>query len=146
MKSFLYCIVVAVAFSACTTINKSMKEPNVLVNLDKEDFELSEQVSATATTTRILGIDFQRIFTKRSGSINQSNVLNINYTSIPVIGNILKDKASSYALYELMYQNEGYDVIFYPQYESKSIKPFLGVGFILNITEVKTTARLGKLK
>ncbi|WKK77846.2 hypothetical protein QYS49_12645 [Marivirga salinae] len=124
-----------------------MKEPNVLVKLEKDDFELSDQVSASAKTIRFLGIDFQRIFMKRTGSINNtSNVLNINYASIPVIGKVLTDKASSYALYELMYQNEGYDVIFYPQYEIKTTKPFLGLGFILNITEVKTKARLGKLK
>jgi hypothetical protein len=45
-----------------------------------------------------------------------------------------------------MFTNPGYDVIFYPQYETKISKPALGLGFIVKITKVKTTARLGKLK
>ena len=44
-----------------------------------------------------------------------------------------------------MSQNKGYDVVFYPQYETKVQKPALGIGFITKITTVKTTARLGKL-
>jgi hypothetical protein len=41
--------------------------------------------------------------------------------------------------------NPGYDVVFYPQYETKVFKPVVGIGFIVTITSVKTTARLGKL-
>jgi hypothetical protein len=44
-----------------------------------------------------------------------------------------------------MYTNPGYDVIFYPQYETIISKPLL-LGCIVKITKVKTTARLGKLK
>jgi hypothetical protein len=65
--------------------------------------------------------------------------------SLPVVGNVLGDKTSNYALYELMNNNPGYDVIFYPQYEVKVVKPIIGIGFLTKITTVKTTARLGKL-
>lgn len=44
-----------------------------------------------------------------------------------------------------MDNNPGYDVIFYPQYETKVVKNILGLGFLSKITTVKTTARLGKL-
>jgi hypothetical protein len=44
-----------------------------------------------------------------------------------------------------MSSNPGYDVVFYPQFETKVVKPFLGLGFLTKITTVKTTARLGKL-
>jgi len=69
----------------------------------------------------------------------------ISLASIPVVGNMVADKTANYALYELMSGNPGYDVVFYPQYETKVFKPILGIGFFTTITTVKTTARLGKL-
>ena len=41
--------------------------------------------------------------------------------------------------------NKGNDVILYPQYETKVVKP-IGIEFIFKTTTVKATARLGKLK
>jgi len=58
----------------------------------------------------------------------------------------MSNRTANYSLYELMYQNPGYDVVFYPQYETVKNKPFLGLGFLYNKTTVRTTARLGKLK
>lgn len=90
-------------------------------------FILSEQVSAEATTKNIFGIDWSRLFHQETGSIKKSSALTINFASMPVVGNVVKDQTSNYALYELMNNNPGYDVIYYPQY-------------------VKVTARLGKLE
>lgn len=132
-----------VAMSSCSSYNHSMREPNSRVTFTKADFELSDQVSAEAQTVKVFGIDFPRLFTKKTGNVEGSG--SISASSIPVIGNMLADRTSDYALYELMQQNEGYDVIFYPQYEKKVFKPVLGIGFITKITNVKTTARLGKL-
>lgn len=131
-------------FSSCSTYNTTMREPNVLVELEKDDFSLSEQVSAEAKSTKIIGIDFERLFTKRTGTI-KGGASGISLASLPVIGNLLNDKTSNYALYELMNNNKGFDVIFYPQYQTKVVKPILGIGFLLKTTTVKTTARLGKL-
>jgi len=132
-------------FSSCTTLNHSMREPNTRVNLNKSDFVLSDQVSAEAKCIKIIGIDFERIFMKKTGNIEGGGASNISIASIPVVGNLVADKTTSYSLYELMNKNPGYDVVFYPQYETKVIKPILGIGFITKITTVKTTARLGKL-
>jgi hypothetical protein len=137
-------VAVIVAFSSCTTLNHSMREPNTRVNLNKSDFSLSEQVSAEATCTKIIGIDFKRLFTKETGTI-EGGALSVSLASIPVIGTIVADRTANYALYNLMNANPGYDVVFYPQYETKVIKPILGIGFLTTITKVKTTARLGKL-
>jgi spermidine/putrescine-binding protein len=145
LKSFLVIGIVISTFSSCTTLNHSMREPNTRVNLNKSDFTLSDQVTATATTTKILGIDFARLFTKKTGVVENGGVAAISLASIPVIGNLIFDKTSNYSLYELMTSNPGYDVVFYPQYETKVLKPVLGIGFITKITTVKTTARLGKL-
>lgn len=147
-KTFNYIIGIAVftmSLSSCTTINKSMKHPNVRVELNKNDFTLSDQVSAEAKSTRIVGIDFERLFTQKTGNISGGST-SISLASLPVVGEFLTDKTSNYALYDLMNSNPGYDVVFYPQYEIKVVKPFLGIGFITTITTAKTTARLGKLK
>jgi hypothetical protein len=137
-------VAVIVTFSSCTTLNHSMREPNTRLNLNKSDFSLSEQVTAEATCTKIIGIDFKRLFTKETGTV-ESGALSVSLASIPVIGTYVADRTANYALYNLMTANPGYDVVFYPQYETKVIKPILGIGFITTITKVKTTARLGKL-
>lgn len=137
-------LAVVAVMSSCTSLNKTMREPNVRVELTKSDFTLSEQFSAEAQSTKIIGIDFARFFMKETGTIEGGSMA-ISLASLPVIGNVLTDKTSNYALYELMNSNQGYDVIFYPQYETKVVKPLLGIGFLTTITTVKATARLGKL-
>jgi len=138
-------VAVITTFASCTTLNRSMREPNTRVNLNKSDFSLSEQVSAEATSTKIFGIDFARIFMSKTGAVD-NGAASISLANIPVVGSLLSpDKTTNYALYNLMSSNPGYDVVFYPQYETKVFKPVLGIGLITKITKVKTTARLGKL-
>ena len=130
--------------TSCSSISTVMKEPTAAVKFTKSDFTLSDQVTAEATTVKVLGIDWARLFSKKEGNINDGSA-SINVANIPVIGNFVADKTKNYALYNLMNQNAGYDVVFYPSYETKNNKPFLGLGFIVKITKVKATARLGKL-
>jgi hypothetical protein len=137
-------LVVLLTASACTSLNRSMREPTSAVKFTRNDFSLSQQVTAEATTITILGIDWIRLFSKKTGNINDGS-LSISVANIPVVGSLVSDKTKNYALYNLMNQNSGYDVVFYPQYETKVIKPFLGIGLIAKITTVKATARLGKL-
>jgi hypothetical protein len=137
-------VAIIICFSNCTTLNKTMREPNVKLNLNKNDFTLSDQFESEATSVTIIGIDWERLFMKKTGEIG-GNSDEISLATLPIIGNLLTDKTSNYALYNLMSKNPGYDVIFYPQYETKVVKPFLGIGFITKITKVKTVARLGKL-
>lgn len=144
-KSFLITAIAIATLSSCTSLNYSMREPRTIVNLNKSDFVLSDQLTASATSTKILGIDFERLFTKKTGAVQGDGAASISLASIPVVGNLATDKTSSYSLYELMVNNPGYDVVFYPQYETKVVKPVLGIGFITKTTTVKTTARLGKL-
>ncbi|EKD25917.1 MAG: hypothetical protein ACD_79C01445G0009, partial [uncultured bacterium] len=129
----------------CSTINHSMREPDTRVNLSKSDFSLSEQVSAEAKSVKVLGIDWARFFNKKTAAVDGKGSSSIILASIPVIGNMVSDRTVNYSLYELMTGNPGYDVVFYPQYETKVLKPVLGIGFFTKITTVKTTARLGKL-
>jgi spermidine/putrescine-binding protein len=147
LKTFLITGIVIATLSSCTTFNHSMREPNTRVNLNKSDFTLSDQVTASATSTKIFSIDFERLFTKKTGVVEHdapAKNINITYANIPVVGNLISDKTANYSLYELMTSNPGYDVVFYPQYETKIVRP-VGIGFIVKVTTVKTTARLGKL-
>jgi hypothetical protein len=144
ISKLLLILAVITTLSSCTTINQSMREPNTRVNLNKADFTLSDQVSAEAQSVKILGIDFERLFMKKTGVIEEGSSV-ISLASIPVVGNYIADKTTNYSLHELMTKNPGYDVVFYPQYETKIVKPVLGLGFILKITTVKSAARLGKL-
>ncbi len=143
--SKLVIVVAAVAaMSSCTTLNNSIREPYSRVEFNKNDFTLSNQVSAEATSTKILGIDWARLFMKKMGTV-QGSSMSISLANIPVVGSVLTDKTASYALYDLMTANAGYDIVFYPQYETKVVKP-IGIGFIYKITTVKATARLAKFK
>jgi hypothetical protein len=44
----------------------------------------------------------------------------------------------------MMKANSGYDVIFYPQYETNEVRPN-GIGILIKTKTIKATARLGKL-
>lgn len=138
---------VSLFLSGCTATNHSMREPNARMQWEKSDFTYSEQVTGEASTTRILMIDWARLFNKESGSIEGgvASALPIDLASIPVIGGFVADRTVNYALYDMMQKNPGYDVVFYPQYETTVKRPFLGIGFIVTKTNVKATARLAKI-
>lgn len=130
----------AMFITSCSTL-RTMREPNVRLNLEKSDFTLSEQFTGEATTVRVLGIDWKRLFNKKAGRVNSDQASGaINLASIPVIGNFVADKTGNYALYELMNAHSGYDVVFYPQYETVK-KNYI----VFSRTTTKVTARLGKL-
>ena len=124
--------------TSCHTYRHSMREPNVRVELTANDLELSSQVSAEAVVTRILGIDFERLFGKTEIGTTPFGA------QIPILGNFVVDGAN-YALYKLMKENPGYDVVVYPQVESYRNAPVLGTD-LFSKTTYKVTARLGKLK
>lgn len=131
VKALPLILFTALLLSSCSSLSTSMREPNMLVEFDKADFEMTAPVTAEAITKRILGIDFARLTKTQSGAVNPS---------ASVFGMVPKSATASYALYNLMAANPGYDVIFYPQYETYK----KGSIFFRTIT-VKTTAKLGKL-
>lgn len=144
LRSIFFLGLVAAMLSGCTGTNRTMREPNAHMQWEKSDFTYSEQVEASASTTRILMIDWSRLFDKKSGSVQGGGSSLIDLASVPVVGPLLIDRTANYALYELMQANPGYDVVFYPQYETVVKRP-IGLGFIYSKTDVKVTARLGKI-
>lgn len=142
MKKLRLVLVLAIAclfLGSCHTYNHSMREPNAYLELYSGDFDLSDAVTGEATVTRVLGIDWARLF----GSTEIGETPHVG-TIIPYIG-VAIPNGSNYALYDLMKKHPGYDVVVYPQVESHRHAPILGTD-IYSKTTYKVTARLGKLK
>lgn len=135
MKKFRLVLVLAVAclfLGSCHTYHHSMRDANSYLELYANDFDISETVTGEATITRILGIDWQRLFGKTE------------IGTAPYLGSIIPGGAN-YAIFNLMKNNPGYDVVMYPQVESHRHAPILGTD-LYSKTTYKVTARLGKLK
>lgn len=128
--------------SSCVLTSSSIKEADSYVRFERQNFEMSQQVSGEATSTRILGVDWARLFNRKSTAIASPNPGLV--ASLPIVGTVLQDRVAGYALYNMMEANKGYDVIFYPQYEKVVERPILIP--IYTKIRVKATARLGKIK
>lgn len=127
----------ALNFSGCNYTMKSMKTPNNYVEFQKDDFTFSEQLTGEGTQTRILGIDWAHLFKSETGSIIEANAFNI-----PIIGNLPMGGSQAFAINDLMQKNSGYDVVFYPQYETQ----MTGIPMLYQKTRTVVKARLAKIK
>ena len=136
----IMCVGLVAIMSSCTSIHKTTKQPYSHVEINMDDFNLSQQKSAEATSVTILGIDFERLFIKKTGSDNYSTA------SVPVIGKYLADQTTGYAMYNLLDSNESGDFIFYPQVEKKTSCPIIGICLLTKITRVEVKARIGTFK
>ena len=93
----IICVSLIVGMSACTSIHKTTKQPYSHVQLERGDFDLSKQKTANATAITILGIDFERLFMKKTGSDGSLAA------SLPIVGQYLADPTTSYAMYNLLF-------------------------------------------
>ena len=135
------CAFSSLFMTSCETYHHTMREPNMYFELYANNLELSEQFTAEATVTRIVGVDWERLFgITKTGETDVTSV-----AAIPVIGDYIKSNGANLAMYELMAQNPGYDVVVYPQVEIHKVAPVLGTD-IYSTTTYKVTARLGKIK
>ena len=145
---------------SCSATHNTMKNPDSHIQFNKSDFTVTGQASASASTTRILGIDWERLFQKKKfGQIDQqvSSQSPISAATVPVIGSavtnlssggffgLFSDNTASIATNNLITKNKSNDVVLYPRYQTTTAKPILGIGFIYKKTEVKVTARLGRI-
>lgn len=130
----------AMLLSSCSTYQRTMADSNSRVNFTASDFAITPPYAGQATQTRIIGIDWARLFTQRSGEITRGG--GGGSFSIPIIGSILQPSSvDNYALYDLMKTHPNYDAVFYPQFKRKTFN-VLG---IYSRTRVEVKARLGKL-
>jgi len=132
-----------VLFSSCTTYQRTMTDSNSRVNFTSKDFTITPAYGGYAQQTRIIGIDWARLFRHKEGEITNSMGMGASSFSIPVIGSVLNPTSvDAYALYDLMKAHPNYDAVFYPQFKRKHFN-FLG---IYSHTKVEVKARLGKLE
>ena len=136
LRLLIMLFVIAFIGMSCTTMTRSMRTPSNYVEFKKSDFEFSPQVTGEATQSKILGIDWARLFTKKYGEVTR-----VGEIDIPIVGNYMNGWVNMYALYNIMNENPGYDVIFYPSYETEKT----GIPILYEQTTVKVKARLGKL-
>ncbi|MDX9770179.1 MAG: hypothetical protein RBT19_07440 [Tenuifilaceae bacterium] len=162
MKKYtLFFVMSILVFGSCSVTDRAMQTPNYHIEFYKSDFEYSPQVTAEATMVRVLGIDWSRLFNWNSATISNSNefsspnldvsvgttvlvdpIVGVVSAIIPVLGDQVKGGVRSYALYNLMAENPGYDVVVYPQYE---VKKYI-VPIFYSKRTAKVTARLAKIK
>jgi hypothetical protein len=117
----------------CSSMNRTIKESSINVDFNRNDFEFSDQLSATGVQVKIFGVDWKRLFHKENGGFSKASVM----------GNQVKlSTADSYAISELLKTYPGYDVVFYPYFERKH-KRFL---IFFSKDEVLVKARLAKIK
>lgn len=113
LKTTLILSLLIITFTSCVTNTRLMCEPNVMVEMDAQDFEFSAQMTGEGKEVRILGIDWKPLFGKNeSGTVSNG----LNTFTIPIIGDFFTNPTSSYALFDMISKNAGYDVVFYPQF------------------------------
>lgn len=123
--------------TSCRTYQRTISDSNARVEFDSEDFTITPPYQGYAQVTKVFGIDWERLFTVRSGSVGA-----VTGFSVPVIGSVmLGNPVDGYALYDLLKNHPGYDAVFYPQFERKTSSFLL----IYQRTKVQVRARLGKL-
>lgn len=125
-------ILVVLLASSCSTTFRTMREPNVRFELTGNDYVLSDEAVGEASVLYVLGVDWKRLF----GHTDRAEF------DAPVMGltNIVKG-AETYAIYDLMQKNPGYDFVMYPQF-TKTYKSF---PLLYSRVNVKVKARMGKL-
>lgn len=134
--------IVGLTTTSCSISTQSFKTPNYQIEFYKTDFEYSNQVTANATTIRILGINWKKLFNRENGKRITDPIVSGLTPVIPVIGDTGSGNVSAYALYNLMVEHPGYDVVVQPNYKTKR---FI-IPLIYAKRSVEVTARLGKIK
>lgn len=136
-KLLLVAATAATLLSSCSQ-QRTIADSNSRVNFEAKDWTITGAYGGQARVTRVLGIDWERLFNKRAGGITG----NSNIISFPIIGWFGPiQEADRYAMFDLLQRHEGYDAMFYPQFKRKRIN-VLGV---YSKTTSEITTRLGKL-
>ncbi len=133
---------VALLLHSCSASTRGISKQNIWYELGRNDMDVSEQKTATAEQTKILCIDFDRLFNKESGNFNASGYAGVD-GAIPIVGSFINPTTvQNYALYNLLSQEPSWDFVVYPRFEQTSS----GIPFFFMKTTAKVTARLGKIK
>lgn len=130
-------VLVFALLSGCATSTMTRKGATPVLEFNKEDFEISNHVTGEATVEKILMVDWARLFNKKYGMIEIPT-----YAVFSIIGQQATFYPQLYAIYNILQENPGYDVVLYPQYETTKS----GFPVFYSVTKVKVTTKLAKLK
>lgn len=134
-------VILVANLSSCSVSSHIIQQPNTYVEMKKDDFTFSQQVTGEATETRILGIDWNRLFIHKYGATERGGLIGaIGF--VPLYGyNLVPTRVEAYALHDMFSKTPGYDVVFYPSFEKqKFVFPIL-----FSRTKVTVKARLAKV-
>jgi hypothetical protein len=140
----LFCVILlAASFTGCRTAGNAIASQNILYEFGRNDMDVSDQKTAEASSTKILGIDFARLFNKESGNFNPEGYAGVVKGQIPVVGVVINPtRVQNYALFNLLKGEPTYDFVLYPRFQQET----KGIPFLFTTTKSKVTARLGKIK
>lgn len=143
LKNLFLVGLAAFSLTACSYNSSGIHRNNVQYELGRNDMEFSERKSASASQTKIIGIDFGRLF-KAESSVFNSAGYTVAEGGIPIVGSFVNPtQVQNYALYNLLSkEGDGYDFILYPKFTEKSS----GIPFIFVKTTATVEARMGKIK
>lgn len=162
MKKLLLPLAILAFLSSCTVSRNSMREANYQLWLHHEDLEFSSQVTGEAKQTKVLLVDWNRVFGRQwefgqfgnlpndpfspqlNGNVSgvgttESAAINFVVNGIIGINNV--SRVEQMAMYDLMRKNPGYDMIIFPQFEARRKWFIIG-----SKTNVMVKARLARLK
>lgn len=141
MKNLIILASLALFLGSCSSKNIGMMNANTELQLRKFDLDITEQRTASLTVTRILGIDFSRLFNVEGAGFDKNGSALIPIVGLPgMTGPSVEER---YVLRKLIDDNSGtsYDMIMYPKFEMHKKNMIF-----ISTTDVKVTARFATLK
>lgn len=132
---------VAMFFSSCKMTQVGMQNSDTQLQLRPFDLEISDTKTASASVTRVIGIDFSRLFKVDGANFSRNGIA--SGFMVPVLGAEIVSADQQYALRSLIedHNGTGYDMVLYPKFQQK-ITSFI----VFTKTETTVTARFAKLK
>jgi len=141
-------VFIVLTMSSCTIVNTSFPTGSPTLS----ELDISDEFTATAEVSKILGFDLQRLLGYTNSSIggpagnldgDLTGIMVASATGAIPLGSFgVSAPGYTYALNVLMNENPGYDVIVNPKFNVK-IK---GIPGLYVTEEVTVTSRLGKIK
>lgn len=127
MKKIVIFLFGAILLSSCSVYTASISETMPQIQLEMNDVDVSDEVTATASVKVYFGI-----FVTGARKLSAAN---------STYGARVNGASQRAASYKLMQSNPDYDFILYPKYETK----YSG-GLFVSSETTTVTAKLGRLK
>jgi len=138
---FLAFLAISVSFTSCKSSQVGMYNSDSQLQLRTFDLDITDNRTASATVTRIIGIDFERLLSVNSGNFSKNGIASA--FAVPVLGAEIVSSDQAYALRALIDENNGteYDMVLYPRFK-RTTTSFI----VFTKTETTVTAKLAKIK